>query len=722
MDIARDDVGCFGLLKLSACAAAASAWKLAAFALLAAFPAWAGTGVNELEVFKYDTPDRRPVWFGGESRCEGVGEGGEYSVFLDIYFADGSNAWAMQAMFPRGSHDWIRREILYLPPKPVSRIHLYRMLRKTPGKAEFRGVFLKREKPPEGHVLTERRFSMRPFRNADRVERMVSKGGKAVREFVEVPSTRASAPVSELAVWTADSMVKVSPAACPTREQLASKDIRLELAGAERESAQICVTAPEGAAAETISVDVGRLVSADGTAFPGTVEVRRVGYFARMDGFGEHPFGDDPAELWFPEPLLPVDGLRTMPGGTQAAWLTFRASRGARAGVYSGDVRLRVGAASAAVPVAVRVRGFSLPKRFGMKTAYSVMDGFTRAVYPDDFAAKKRETWDIMLDHRLNPTDISRTSPPDLEDVEYAVKRGMNAFNVLNLVPPNPKAKWVCGAKPKEVFNDGFRAYLDGVLGPYVAELRRRGLDGFAYVYGFDECGDEYFKGIEAMWRDLKEAYGLPVFTTAYMFREVARRHLDFGLPEATATDIHCPPLAAYDAQLADRYRAKGKEVWWYTCCDPHYPYANVAPYSYPAVECRVIGWLTNLVRADGFLYWHVNFWRDGGKLDEGDTYFPSWRTDTFPRVHGDGVFLYPGRSHVLSGIRLANVRDGEEDYEWLQLASAKAGRSAVESAIRELARSTTDFSRDPGMLRRVRSRLGDMIDAAQRRRLPTAP
>ena len=123
------------------------------------------------------------------------------------------------------------------------------------------------------------------------------------------------------------------------------------------------------------------------------------------------------------------------------------------------------------------------------------------------------------------------------------------------------------------------------------------------------------------------------------------------------------------------------------------------------------MGWLTKLVRADGFLYWHVNYWRGDDKMDERETYFPEWRTDTFPKAHGDGVFMYPGRRHVLSGIRLANVRDGEEDYEWLQLAAERVGRNAVEAAIRELARSKTDFSRDPRLLRRVRSRIGDMID-----------
>ena len=680
------------------------------FAALAAFSAVAEPGVNKREVFKYDVPDKSPVWFGGESRCEGVGEGGEYSIFIDVYFADGSSAWALQASFPRGTHDWVRREFLYRPSKPVSRIHLYRMLRKASGKAEFRDVFLRRENPPDGRVLRERRFSMLPFRNADRVERMVVRKGKTVREFAEEDSASARPRISATSVWTADSMVKVSPAAIPSPEQLASKSIRLELAGAESESAQICVTAPDGEQAVPITVSVGRLASAGGDAFGGSVDVRRVGYLARLDGFEEHPFGDDPHELWFPEPLLPAEGLRTAPGGTQSAWLTFKADRGAKPGVYSGNVSVRVGSSSFVVPVAVRVRDFSLPVRFGLKTAYSVMDGFTRAVYPDDFAAKKRESWDIMLDHRLNPDDISRTSPPDISDIEYAAKRGMNSFNVLNLVWPNPKAKWGCRPKPGETAGEDFRAYLDRTVRPYVAELRRRGLDRDAYIYGFDECGKAYYGDMMSLCRDIKADYGLPVMTTAYMFRDVAKHRIDFGSKEAMMTDFHCPNYEVYDPLLADRYRAAGKEVWWYTCCSPRYPYANVAPYSYPVVECRLMGWLTRLVRADGFLYWHVNYWRGTGKMDERETYFPGWRTDTFPRAHGDGVFLYPGREHVLSGIRLANVRDGVEDYEWLRLAAEKVGRNAVEAVMRELVRSKADFSRDASLLRRVRTRVADLI------------
>ena len=138
----------------------------------------------------------------------------------------------------------------------------------------------------------------------------------------------------------------------------------------------------------------------------------------------------------------------------------------------------------------------------------------------------------------------------------------------------------------------------------------------------------------------------------------------------------------------------------------------NCASYEYPLIECRLLpGWLQNLLRTDGFLFWHVNFWARDVWLDESETFFPQWNTHSWLRMPGDGVFLYPGRRHVLSGIRLANVRDGVEDYEWLQLAEARAGVRAVQALVRRVVRSKSDFSRDPAQLRAVRRELGDLIE-----------
>ena len=336
------------------------------------------------------------------------------------------------------------------------------------------------------------------------------------------------------------------------------------------------------------------------------------------------------------------------------------------------------------------------------------MDGFMRAEYPENWREMKRQAIDVMLDHRLNPDDISRTSPPEMEDLLHARDRGMSRFNILNIVPePKRGDKWVCIAKPGDVFTDEFYRMFTARLRPYWESLRANGLAGMAYIYGFDECKEEYYHGIDRMWRRLKVDFpDLPVMTTTKMFQDLAKGNTN-GF-DCITTDWYCPVSNVYDEKWADYLRARGKKVWWYTCCSPAYPYANMASLEYPPVEGRlVLGCLTWLYRADGFLFWHVNNWRAGNApMDETDTYFPEWNTWNHLGVPGDGIFLYPGKEHILPSIRFANIRDGEEDYEYLLRAERQLGREAVEAILRPYVRSQTDFSRDPAHMEALRERL----------------
>ena len=348
----------------------------------------------------------------------------------------------------------------------------------------------------------------------------------------------------------------------------------------------------------------------------------------------------------------------------------------------------------------------------GLKTGYSVMDGFTRAAYPEDFAERRKESWDIMLDHRLNPTDISRTTLPDLDMLEYAKKRGMNSFCALHLVPPplDANVEWVCYAEPDEIFNEKFYGYLKSLLPAYIRELEKRGLKDMAYLYGFDERESEYYPRMLEMWKRLKKDFGLPLMTSSRVYRDVRRGKIPFESELATMTDVQCPVSSDYDVGLSGRYRALGKEVWWYTCFGPRYPYANNAHYEYPVVECRLLGWMTWTERADGYLFWLVNAWNRTDKLDENETYFPEWNVATALDSPGDGIFIYPGRNGVLPGVRLANVRDGVEDFEKLQIAECMLGRDFVSQTVRDVVRTAKDFSRKPNDIRSVLGRLSEKI------------
>ena len=74
-------------------------------------------------------------------------------------------------------------------------------------------------------------------------------------------------------------------------------------------------------------------------------------------------------------------------------------------------------------------------------------------------------------------------------------------------------------------------------------------------------------------------------------------------------------------------------------------------------------------------------------------------------------MFLYPSESAVLPSIRLANVRDGVEDWEWLQMAADKVGYGRVDVLSRELVRDLTKFETSPEKIRTIRSRVGDLLE-----------
>ena len=710
-----------------------------------------GFGGGVSQTIEYATPDKRPIVFGGWSRAEQVAAT-DYCIYLDIWYEGGGNAWGIRADWPCGTHDWNWTQNVFFPEKPVTQIRYYAFLRNGTGKVWFDDLQLSRREIGPDVVGTWER-SEQPFsdnrhiqlRFSDEVEwelpesgqkgkgrkasftldstarldarLILTKGDERIEREVlggELTVPRSTVPAGRSVIWTADAMRKITPLTFPTAaEQAASPRLDLELARNGHDSAQILVSTAEDTAWRNGDVTVSAFTLADGTPLKGSVTWERVGYLAREPGYAVHPEGPPENELWLPDPLLPPAPFKVLRGATQGVWLTAYAAPDASPGRYTGTVRVtEQGEPRAEIPVTLLVRSFAQPKTFGMPTAFSVMDGFTRAQYRDRFAEMKRQSHALMLDYRLNPDDISRTEPPAIEDLLFARERGMNRFNILNIVPKptHPDTLWVCYVEPEKVFNEHFYGTFKARLAPYVAELRKHGLEKFAYLYGFDERRKEYYEGIDRLWKQLRRDFpDIPVMTTAMMYADTVAGHTNY--PCLTTTDWFCPLTATFRPELTEKLHAMGKQVWWYTCCGPRYPYANMASLEYPPIEGRLLGWMTHLYRSDGLLFWHVNYWHGQRKLDERETFFPDWHTYSSLMMPGDGIFLYPGENRILPGIRLAQIRDGVEDYEWLQLAAARKGAEAADAFSRQLIQDMTHFTRDPALLRRVRHALGDMIE-----------
>ena len=71
----------------------------------------------------------------------------------------------------------------------------------------------------------------------------------------------------------------------------------------------------------------------------------------------------------------------------------------------------------------------------------------------------------------------------------------------------------------------------------------------------------------------------------------------------------------------------------------------------------------------------------------------------------GDGQLLYPGATAPLPSIRLANIRDGSEDYDYLTICCESSREECA-----QLIKSLTDYSRNPTLLRQMRHRVAKRI------------
>jgi hypothetical protein len=159
--------------------------------------------------------------------------------------------------------------------------------------------------------------------------------------------------------------------------------------------------------------------------------------------------------------------------------------------------------------------------------------------------------------------------------------------------------------------------------------------------------------------------------------------------------DGFCPLTPSYRADLADKVRATGKQVWWYICCGPGHPFCNMFV-EFPAIEGRLLmGAQTAKYRPDGFLYYQTSIW-NGKPITSGP--FTDWDPRSWTTYNGDGSWTCPGPDGTpLATIRLENFRDGVEDYAYARL---------LEKAIAEVAKVASPTAAQTRWLARAKAAL----------------
>gem|GEM_PF-2915061 len=485
--------------------------------------------------------------------------------------------------------------------------------------------------------------------------------------------------------------------------------LRLRAARRERESGQI-VLIPF----DTTLSDVR--VTWTGLRGPGAADIAKDHVRIDLVGYVKTTAPDYEVERvgWWADPLLPLAPFDVSTDRTQPLWVTVFVPAGTPAGLYRGSIHIDAGAAGAlAVPLEVRALGYDLPLAGRLRTIFGFdwndqlvgwyrwdTPKFRPHEYKNIPQERARQIWDLTLSYRIYAGGLYEWLRfPRAEDLDFCLERGLNNYQIglpeHDTLECIPRLRRICD------------------------ELRARGLMDIVYVYAWDENAEAKPNSRRNMiekWTALEQA--IPDLTRANVY----------GNPDAevmSVLDVVMPltPELAHRERW-NRWRDQGRITGAYICCGPLHPYANFF-IDYPAIDQRVLFWQLYDYDVTFFLYYMINIWRqsdgNGARWPDAD-----WVTATHGNDNGDGHLVYPGRNAVLPSVRLANIRDGIEDYEAFAVLDELTARldpnrhQALIRANRELLQvpdevtaSLIETTKDPGVLLAARRRLDAQILAA---------
>jgi hypothetical protein len=340
------------------------------------------------------------------------------------------------------------------------------------------------------------------------------------------------------------------------------------------------------------------------------------------------------------------------------------------------------------ITVRIEQHNIRLPETPLLKTAFSTY-GASPAIYPGRSREMHRRTLETLWEHGISPDLLYRGNghiSQEEIDTYLEITKGHTFSNLFYLYNENA---------------DTLSEYLPE-LHRLVDTLQRRGLRKQFYFYTFDESHntEEFLRFKQTNSILQKEFPDIETITTAIFFPYPQLSETVRGM------DHYCPLTRAFD-----RYSLDTEEYdWWYVCNQPAPPYANWFIES-RAIEPRMLMWQSWQYGIEGFLYWVANRWGKQGPVMNDE--FPMMRTrpHDYRTVNGDGVLLYPGQEDILPSLRLKNIRDGIEDYSLLWMTEDKLGRGKVNSIVKKISRSVSDYESDPQKLNEARLELIRLLE-----------
>lgn len=421
-------------------------------------------------------------------------------------------------------------------------------------------------------------------------------------------------------------------------------------------------------------------------------------------------------------------------GQNQPLWIDVRVPADVAAGVYEGKVVVHSNRGKVELPVKMQVWDFTLPDG---PTHSNHFGGFARVATLFNVKRGSPEFREIelrycraMAEHRLNPPLPDYMLPKPAADGSLVIdpeahaqlRKFMDELHVTDFeIPRSP-----FGRLPHSTTGDSYktiapeqrekalRYYRD-----YYNYVKSNGWLERAYVYLLDEPNTkENYEQVLVLAAVVHEA--APELKCLVV--EQTYPH-DPSWPDIDpAVDIWCPLWGFIDRETINQKLQNGDAVWSYTAlvqrAPPYHPQFNEVkgkspPFWHldrPLLVYRVPTWINRQYGITGLLYWSTVT----GVIEP-------WFNPAFahPRhFNGGGYLFYPGAPCGMAGpvasMRLKNLRDGMEDYEYFTLLEKWAGADAVKKIVDEIAPNWWEYAREPQAILKARAALATAIEHAK--------
>lgn len=458
---------------------------------------------------------------------------------------------------------------------------------------------------------------------------------------------------------------------------------------------------------------------------------------------------------WWPDPLFTFNRIEKIEAEKlQSIWITIDTSDNIPSGKYVFRILFQgENTNKAEVKVKLKIWNFSLPDETTLKTSfwYATSD-FSSYYFLKDTWPVEKKFLKMALDNRITPVNgefihyigISYNHENGKYTFDFSnlkrylqfifneSKRKGNVFNIANIGFARGFSRWgVKGVKGRLDLKPFTKKYEDFLIQYFTSMknfLKENGWYEKAYVGFVDEPGPDVWENIKWIYKITKKTVPELPTVSAVNYQPSVKALKDY-------IDIVIPGFFSNfnPANLPDFFelQKEGKQLWGYIC-------GKSSCIDYQPIDHRIWTWICWKYNLKGFLYWGIVNWDAGmwqarykkekeqllhKNIEERWPYKAKWETVLST---GDGYLMYPSpEGNPWSSIRLENIRDGIEDYEYFSILSRnlekikKMGRRYRKTvkkgeellSIKEIVKSPDMYTRNREKIMEKRKELGDMIE-----------